>query len=56
LYPIFETNFYEHNKIWGAQKKIWGQLLPNAPPCLRAWAEPSPESLPLGAFIFVQGC
>jgi len=23
--------------------------------CLRTWAEPSPESLPLGAFVFVQG-
>jgi len=40
---------------FGGHKKIWGYLPPNAPPCLRAWAEPSPESLPLGVFMFVQG-
>jgi len=45
---MFKTIFSEHNKIWG-------QLPPNAPPCLRTWADPSRESLPLGAFIFVQG-
>jgi len=36
-------------------KKIWGVTGPEYPPCLRAWTEPCPESLPLGAFIFVQG-
>jgi len=42
-------------KNLGRINKIWGATAPNAPPCLRAWAEPSPESLPLGAFRFVQG-
>jgi len=51
---MFETNFSEHKKISGAQKRF-GVTAPNAPPCLRAWAEPSPESLPLGAIMFVQG-
>jgi len=32
-----------------------GVASPECPPCLRAWAEPSAESLPLGAFMFVQG-
>jgi len=48
---MFETNFSEHNKICGTQKRFGD----NCPPCLRAWAEPSPESLPLGTFMFVQG-
>jgi len=52
---MFETNSSELNKIWGYTKKIWGLLPPNASPCLLTWAEPSPESLPLGAFTFVQG-
>jgi len=34
---------------------IWGVTSPNAPSCLRAWAESPSESLLLGAFIFVQG-
>jgi len=36
-------------------KNIWGVTGPEVPPCLWAWTEPSPESLPLGAFIFVHG-
>jgi len=44
----------EHNKIWGAQKNF-GVTAPECPPCLRYWAEPSPESFPLEAFMFVQG-
>jgi len=32
-----------------------GDNCPRLLPCLRAWAEPSPGSLPLGAFMFVQG-
>jgi len=39
FYHTFETNFFEHNKILGGTKKIWGELPQNAPPCLRAWAE-----------------
>jgi len=54
FYHMFETNFSEHNKIWGAQKYSV-VTAPNAQPYLRAWAELSPESLPLGAFRFVQG-
>jgi len=54
FYHMAETHFSEHNKIWGAQK-TFGVTAPECSPCLRAWAEPSPESLPLGAFIFVQG-
>jgi len=37
----------------GSQKDL-GILSPNAPPCVRAWEQPSPERLPLGA-MFVQG-
>jgi len=48
---MFDTNFSEHNKIWGAQKVT----APECPPCLRAWAAPSPERLLLGTFMFVQG-
>jgi len=44
---MFETILSEHNKIWGAQKRF-GVTAPYAAPCLRAWVEPSPESLPLG--------
>jgi len=51
---MFETNFSEHNKIWGHKKDL-GETAPECPPYLRAWAEPSPESLPLGTFMFVQG-
>jgi len=52
---MFKTKFSEHNKIWEALKKIWAATSPECPPtCLRAWAESSPESLPLGAFTFVQ--
>jgi len=54
IFIMFETNFSEHNKIWGAQN-IFGDNFPHMPPCLGAWAEPSPEGLPLGTFIFVQG-
>jgi len=36
-------------------KKIWGVTGPEKTPCLPAWTEPSQESLPLGALIFVQG-
>jgi len=54
IYYMFETNLSEHNKIWRAQKRS-GITVPECPPCLRAWAEPLPESLPLWAFIFVQG-
>jgi len=52
---MFETNFSEHNKIWGAQKYL-GVTVPEWPPCLRAWAAPSSENLALGTFTFVQGC
>jgi len=51
---VFKTKLLEHNKIWEAQKRF-GVTTPECPPCLPAWAEPSPESLPLKAFMFVQG-
>jgi len=50
---MFQTKFSEHNKIWRGTKN----LVLNASkycPYLRVWAEPSPESLPLGTFMFVQ--
>jgi len=37
------------------RKKDLGLTATECPPCLRAWAELSPESLPFGAFMFVQG-
>jgi len=40
---------------FAGHKKDFGVTAPECPPCLRAWAEPSPESLPLGTFMFVQG-
>jgi len=54
FYHMFKINFSEHNKISGVQK-IFGDNCPECPPCLQALAEPSPESLPLGSFMFVQG-
>jgi len=50
---MFKTNFSENNKSWGHKKDL-GVTAPKYPPCLRAWAKPSPESLPFGAFMFVQ--
>jgi len=46
---MFKTNFSEHNKIWGTQKRFWSDH-PRMSSCLRAWAELLPESLPLGFF------
>jgi len=40
---------------FGEHKKDLGVSASECPPCLRAWAEPSPESLPMGTFTFVQG-
>jgi len=37
------------------QKRFGENCPPNVPPCLRVWAEPSPDSLPLGGFMFVEG-
>jgi len=50
---MFETNFSEHNKIWGAKTRF-GVTTPECPTVSAAWAEPLPESLPLGTFGFVQ--
>ena len=37
VFIICSKQFFSgHNKVWGTQK-IWGSLLPNAPPWLRAW-------------------
>jgi len=44
FYHMFDTNFSEHNKIWGHKKDL-GVTAPECPPCLQAWAAPSPESL-----------
>jgi len=54
FYHKFKTFFSEHNKILEAQKWFGGNC-PQIPPCLGALAEPWPESLPLGAFMFVEG-
>jgi len=51
---MFKTNFSEPNKV-RSHKKDLGVTSPECPPCLRVWAEPSPECLTLGAFVFVQG-
>jgi len=51
---MFKANFSENNKFRGAQRDL-GRMTSDASPCLRAWAEPSPESLPLGGFMFMQG-
>jgi len=51
---MFETNFSEHSKIWGAQKHL-GITASEFHSCLRARAGPSPEGLLLGAFMFLQG-
>jgi len=48
------TNLWPQNKSVAAQKDL-GVTAPERPPCLRAWAEPLSESLPFGAFMFVQG-
>jgi len=50
FYHTFKTNFSEHNKIWWGTKRF-GNNCPRMPHhvCGPAWAEPSPESLPLGA-------
>jgi len=40
---------------FGRAQKRFGVNCPGMPPYLRAWAEPSPKSLPLGTFMFVQG-
>jgi len=50
---MIETNFLSTTRF-GAQKKFWVNC-PRMPPYLRAWAEPLPESLTLGTFMFVQG-
>jgi len=47
----FRQTFLSTTKF-GGTKKIWGQLSPNISGGLQAWAERSPESLPLRAFMF----
>jgi len=51
---MFKTNFLSTTKF-GEEQKPLGVTDPESPQCLRAWAELSPESLPLEAFMFVQG-
>jgi len=53
FYHMFKTNHSEHNKIWRGYKKDLRVTASECPP--RAWEEPSPENLSLGAFMFVQG-
>jgi len=40
---------------FGGEQKYLGVTASECPPYLRAWAELSPERLPLGEFMFVQG-
>jgi len=49
-----KQKFLSTTKFGGAQTILGGNC-PEYPLCLRSWEEPSPESLPLGAFMFVQG-
>jgi len=39
-YYMFKTNFSGRNKTWGAQKKFWEALTPNAPQWLRTCGHP----------------
>ena len=41
---MFKTNFSEHNRMWWHKKDL-GVTAPEFLPRVRAWAEPSPESL-----------
>jgi len=54
IYHTFETNFSEHNKIWGAQKDL-GVTAPECPTVSAGLGRPLQESLPLAAFMFVKG-
>jgi len=47
---MFETNFSEHNKIWGAHKRF-GVTAPMSAGLGGTVA----RSLPLGTFMFLQG-
>jgi len=51
---MFKTNFLSTTKS-GRLKKDLGGNFPQMSPVSAAWAELSPESLPLGTFTFVQG-
>jgi len=52
---MFKAYISEHNKIWGGTKNSLGRTAPNSPPCLRALAEPSPESLLLVVSCLCRG-
>jgi len=49
---MFKTHFLITIKF-GGHKKI--KVTAHAPPCLRAWAEPSPESIPSGPSCLCRG-
>jgi len=51
---MIETNFSEQNKIWGTQKALEWQL-PRMLPVSAGLGSNFAESLPLRAFMFVQG-
>jgi len=36
---MFKTKFLGATLFGRTQKKFWGALPPNAPPCLRAWPQ-----------------
>ena len=54
FYHMLTQMFLSITKF-GGHKKDFGITAPECSPCLRAWAAPSPESLPLRTFMFVQG-
>jgi len=54
FYHMFETNFSEHNKIWGGQKRFRANCR-RMPPVSAGLGKNVAKSLPLGNFMFVQG-
>jgi len=54
VFVICLTKIFLSTTKCGGHKNIWDNC-PRMLPCLLAWAGPSPESLPLGAFMFLQG-
>jgi len=51
---MFKKIFLGTTKF-GGHKKDLEATARESPPCVRAWTEPSLESLPLAVFMFVQG-
>jgi len=52
---MFETNFSEHNKIWGAQKRFMGNCPKYPRVCWPGQYRRQKVFWELGAFMFVEG-